>query len=45
MDTKNLATAIIAFMLGGLVVSIAAELEDDGDTMKHGSSVVRIVAQ
>ena len=27
--TKNLAAAIIAFMLGGLVVSIAAELDND----------------
>ena len=29
MDTKVLAGAIVGFLLGGLTVSIAAELEDD----------------
>ena len=39
MNTNTLAAAVIGFMLGGLTVSIAAELEDDGDPPpSHGSS-------
>ena len=30
MNTNTLAAAVIGFLLGGLTVSIAAELEDDG---------------
>ena len=29
MNTNTLAAAVIGFLLGGLTVSIAAELEDD----------------
>ncbi|MGH3355968.1 MAG: hypothetical protein ACRDOJ_08715 [Nocardioidaceae bacterium] len=32
MNTNTLAAGVIGFLLGGLVVSIAAELEDDGTT-------------
>ena len=40
MNTNTLAAGVIGFMLGGLVVSIAAELEDDGATPpSHGMSV------
>ena len=39
MKTNTLAAAVIGFMLGGLTVSIAAELEDDGGPPpSHGSS-------
>jgi hypothetical protein len=39
MNTNTLAAAVIGFLLGGLTVSIAAELEDD-DTKSpsHGMS-------
>jgi len=30
MNTNTLAAGVIGFLLGGLVVSVAAELEDDG---------------
>ena len=32
MNTNTLAAGVIGFLLGGLTVSIAAELEDDGST-------------
>ncbi|MGH3367603.1 MAG: hypothetical protein ACRDOY_10405 [Nocardioidaceae bacterium] len=32
MNTNTLAAGVIGFLLGGLVVSIAAELEDDPAT-------------
>ena len=39
MNTNTLAAAVIGFLLGGLVVSIAAELEgDSATTPTHGSS-------
>ncbi|QYJ03385.1 hypothetical protein KUV85_13745 [Nocardioides panacisoli] len=39
MDTKSLASAIIGFLLGGLTVSVAAQLDDDADqSPQHGSS-------
>ena len=39
MNTNTLAAAVIGFLLGGLTVSIAAELEDDGaPPPSHGSS-------
>ena len=31
MNTNTLAAGVIGFLLGGLTVSIAAELEDDQD--------------
>ena len=39
MNTNTLAAAVIGFLLGGLTVSIAAELEDDNaPAPSHGSS-------
>ncbi len=38
MNTNTLAAAVIGFLLGGLTVSIAAELEDDDPAPSHGSS-------
>ena len=37
MNTNTLAAALVGFMLGGLTVSIAAELEDDGASSPHGA--------
>jgi hypothetical protein len=37
-NTNTLAAALIGFLLGGLTVSIAAELEDDDPPPSHGSS-------
>jgi len=40
MNTNVLAAALIGFMLGGLTVSIAAELEsDEPDSPGHGAVV------
>lgn len=40
MNTNTLAGAVIGFLLGGLTVSIAAELEKDDEPTppSHGSS-------
>lgn len=38
MNTNTLAAALIGFMLGGLTVSVAAELEDDDATSPHRTS-------
>ncbi len=38
MNTNTLAAAIIGFLLGGLTVSIAAEIEKDDPAPSHGSS-------
>lgn len=39
MNTNTLAAALVGFMLGGLTVSIAAELEnDENPSPMHGSS-------
>jgi hypothetical protein len=39
MNTTTLAAAVIGFLLGGLTVSIAAELENDNpQPPSHGSS-------
>jgi hypothetical protein len=40
MNTNTLAGAVVGFLLGGLTVSIAAELETDDDLKPspHGSS-------
>lgn len=44
MNTNTLAAAVIGFLLGGLTVSIAAELEDDNDPApSHGSSSHQIL--
>lgn len=38
MNTNTLAAAVIGFLLGGLVVSVAAELEGDNTPApSHGS--------
>ena len=43
MNTNVLAGALIGFLLGGLTVSIAAQLEDDSDTPpSHGSSIHQV---
>ena len=39
MNTNTLAAGVIGFLLGGLTVSIAADLEDDGGASPHGSSI------
>ena len=39
MNTNALAAGVIGFLLGGLTVSIAADLEDDKDPKpSHGTS-------
>ena len=39
MNTSTLTAGVIGFLLGGLVVSVAAEIEDDGASPpSHGSS-------
>ena len=39
MNTNTLAAGVIGFLLGGLTVSIAAELENDADPAPtHASS-------
>ena len=39
MNTNTLAAGVVGFLLGGLTVSIAAELENDDDPKpSHGSS-------
>ena len=39
MNTNTLAAAVIGFLLGGLTVSVAAELEnDDNPAPSHGSN-------
>lgn len=38
MNTHTLAAAVIGFLLGGLTVSIAAELEGDNPAPTHGES-------
>lgn len=42
MNTATLAAGVVGFLLGGLVVSVAAELEqEDAPRPSHGSSLVR----
>lgn len=38
MNTNVLAAGVIGFLLGGLTVSIAAELEDDREVTPHHTS-------
>jgi len=40
MNTNTLAAAVIGFLLGGLVVSIAAQSGDAEDAPSHGSPAV-----
>lgn len=37
MNTSTLAAGVIGFLLGGLTVSIAAELEEEPAEPSHGS--------
>lgn len=39
MNTSTLAAAVLSFLLGGLTVSVAAELKDNGRPPAHSSSV------
>ncbi|WP_426244992.1 hypothetical protein [Nocardioides sp. LHG3406-4] len=40
MNTSTLAAGVVGFLLGGLTVSVAAELEkDDAREPAHGSSL------
>ena len=44
MNTNTLAAAVIGFLLGGLTVSIAAELEnDEPQPPSHGSGTHSVV--
>jgi hypothetical protein len=44
MNTNTLAAAVVGFLLGGLTVSIAAELENDDDPRpSHGSGIHQAV--
>ncbi len=45
MDTKTLAAGVIGFLLGGLVVSIAAQLDDGDDDPSHGIAPIYQVHQ
>ncbi len=38
MNTNTLAAGVVGFLLGGLTVSIAAELEGDEPAPTHGAS-------
>ena len=42
MNTNALAAGVIGFLLGGLTVSIAADLEDEGGS-PHGFSYHQVV--
>ena len=40
MNTNTLAAGVVGFLLGGLVVSVAAQLEEDSEPApSHGSGV------
>ena len=43
MNTNTLAAALVAFLLGGLTVSVAAELEDEADSAPHGAPAPAVV--
>jgi hypothetical protein len=46
MNTNTLAAGVIGFLLGGLTVSIAADLEDEKDPAPaHGSSNHRSIGR
>jgi hypothetical protein len=38
MNTTTLAAGVIGFLLGGLTVSVAAEIENDDTAPTHGDS-------
>ncbi len=43
MNTNTLAAALVGFLLGGLTVSVAAELESDEDSSPHGAPTSAVV--
>jgi hypothetical protein len=44
METKTLAAGIVGFLLGGLVVSVAAEIErEESPPPAHGAVVQRVL--
>jgi hypothetical protein len=43
MNTNTLAAGVVGFLLGGLVVSVAAELEGDGRPSPSHSSGTQLV--
>jgi hypothetical protein len=44
MNTNTLAAALVGFLLGGLTVSVAAEVEDrDEPKPSHGTSTTRSI--
>jgi len=43
VNTTTLAAALAGFLLGGLTVSVAAELEEEDTRPAHGSSYHRSV--
>jgi hypothetical protein len=43
VNTNTLAAGVVGFLLGGLVVSVAAELErDDPPQPSHSSGIVQV---
>lgn len=44
MNTNTLAAGVIGFLLGGLVVSTAASLEDDDRGPAHGTDRPAVVS-
>ncbi len=38
MNTTTLAAGVVGFLLGGLTVSVAAQLEDTSPPPSHGSA-------
>ena len=43
MNTTTLAAALVGFLLGGLTVSVAAELEEDESRSPHSGPVATLV--
>ncbi len=43
MNTNTLAAALVGFLLGGLTVSVAAELEKGEDSSPHGAPTPAVV--
>lgn len=45
VNTNTLAAALVGFLLGGLTVSIAAQLDDDTGDSPHGSPAPHALIQ
>jgi len=43
VNTNSLAAGLVGFLLGGLTVSVAASLEDDGSGSSHGAPAAAVV--